>query len=300
MVPSLMRSRVASDVSIGDEQAGAISLGAFEGFANILTRGGFETDHGVDLVGAGLGEERLSVIHCRAGVALDVDYLSDLDSGEGGEGILVSLEALVEVGLTDIGEEDDVALAVELGGDALAAKATGLKIVGADEEEAVALGRVGVQGDDRDTGGDGLIDFGGEHGTVADGDEDASGLGGYDILELGDFSLGIEGVRTAHVDGDAVLGGRSLQAREGSLPVGNLDIGGDEVVTITLAVAGASGEQRQNGGGEEYRLLPGLRHTGWISYLSHDQSPLKLSLRVEPRRDARLLLFGDSRYYSKS
>src|SRR5271155_2097050 len=93
------------------------------------------------------------------GITLDIEHLEDLDAWVQFEDFLVALLALVEVGLTGVGEEDDVTLSVQFADYTLAAEVAGLKIVGADEEKPVAVRRVGVDGDDGNVLVDGGVDF---------------------------------------------------------------------------------------------------------------------------------------------
>jgi len=65
---------------------------------------------------------------------------------------------------------------VEFLGEAFSTDDADLVVVGADEEQAFALGGVGVERDDGDAVRDSLVDAGPEEGGVGDGDEDAGGV----------------------------------------------------------------------------------------------------------------------------
>ena len=60
-------------------------------------------------------------------------------------------EAILQVVLIRHSEEDDVALALEFLNQALSAGKSGAVVIGPDEEEALALGSVRVDGNNRDS-----------------------------------------------------------------------------------------------------------------------------------------------------
>ena len=65
----------------------------------------------------------------------------------------------MQVGLFRHGEDHDIAFAVQLPREPLAAGDTRLIIVRANEKQPLTAGRVGVHGDDRYTGGNRFIDI---------------------------------------------------------------------------------------------------------------------------------------------
>ena len=166
------------------------------------------------------------------GVAADVDGVDDADAGVFAEDVHVALEALIEIGLAGHGEEDDVAMAVEGLDEGLAAEASELKIVGADEEEALGVGGVGVHGDDGDAGGDGGVNLGRHELGVGDGDEDAGGFFSDSGAEFLDLCGGVVSIGPHELAFDALFAGGFSEAGVGGLPVGQLDVGGDEDITF--------------------------------------------------------------------
>jgi hypothetical protein len=97
----------------GDD--GAVGgVGSFEDFGDLYGGGGFEADEGIDFVSAFFGDVALRGVEGVVGVTFDVDYVDDLDSGVAGDFVFVAFETVGEVGLAGVGEEDDVAFAVEL------------------------------------------------------------------------------------------------------------------------------------------------------------------------------------------
>ena len=234
----------------GDD--GAVGgVGTLEDFGDLDGGGGFEADEGVDFIGAGFGDVALGGVEGVVGVTLDIDYVDDFDSGVAGDFSFIALEALFEIGLAGVGEEDDVAFAVELFDESFTTEAAGGDVVGSDEVEAGAGGSVGIDGEDGDSGGDGGVDVFAEEGGVGDGDEDAGGVAGDGVAEGGEFGAGVEFVGAVFEGGDVIVGGGSFKAGADGLPVGELEVVGYEDVGLRLGVGLAAGDGEEESDGEE-------------------------------------------------
>src|ERR1019366_9790576 len=92
-----------------------------------------------------------------AGVAVFVDHLGDVDLRVFGENIGVATQAVFQISLLGDGEDHHVALAAETFGDHARAHDADLVVVGADKEQALAVGFVGIDGNHRHALTDGGI-----------------------------------------------------------------------------------------------------------------------------------------------
>ena len=244
---ALLHQVQRSFVHVHRHQFTVLRIRPLQCFRNVLAGRGLETDESIDLVLARLAKHRLRVVEGVAGVALDVDHLNDIDSRAAGEGVFVALQALVQVGLAGHGEEHDVPLAVQFLHYTLSPEAPRRQVVGADEVEPMTVGRVGVDGQHRDIGGDSLVDLGLHEGRVRDGDENARRLAGDHRLKLLHLALWIEGVGAAHLGLHTVLIGSLHQTGICGLPIRQFDIGGDQVVLVGITVFGATAGGQQAG-----------------------------------------------------
>src|SRR5439155_13546338 len=102
----------------------------------------------VDVFFLVVGQELGGGIEGNAGIALDIDNVNYFDLRITFKRVQVSAQALVEVRLRRHGEDCDVAPALDLLCQALAACHSGLVIVSADKKEPLASGRVRVDRDD--------------------------------------------------------------------------------------------------------------------------------------------------------
>ena len=115
----------------------------------------------------------MRLIEGDARIALDVDHLGDFDARIFFEYIFVAVHAFFQVDLVGHGEYNDVALAVELLGHDLPAQLARLIVVGADKEQAIAVRRVGVDGEHRNSGGNRGIDLRLHHFRIGGRNQDA-------------------------------------------------------------------------------------------------------------------------------
>ena len=168
--------------------------------------------------------------------------------------ILVALQALIEVGLSGHAEEDHVALSAELVDHALAAEVSGFKIVGADEEEAVAVRRVGVDGDDRDIRIDSGVDFRLHECSIRDGNEDAIRVSGDGVVQILQLGLCVVVIRAVDLRSHVVLGGGLLEAGNGGLPIRQGEIVGDEVIRLFVRVATTTCQKTERCEGKQPRI----------------------------------------------
>ncbi len=175
MVPSFTSSSVGC-VHVHRHQQGPVGADALEGLTHIFARSRFEANDRVNLRGPGAREVVARLVHGQAGIPLHVENFDHLDAGIVGEDILIPLQPLLQIGLAGDGEEDNVALAVQLRGHARSAQASRLQIVGADEVEPMALRRVRVDRDHRNPGRNCRVDFGLHQLLVGNRDQDACGI----------------------------------------------------------------------------------------------------------------------------
>ena len=89
---------------------------------------------------------------------MNIDHARDLDLRSVGESVFIAAQAVLQVRLVGHGEDDDVAFAVQFLRQSLTAGEARLIVICPDEEQALARGRVGIQGDDGNACGDGLVD----------------------------------------------------------------------------------------------------------------------------------------------
>jgi hypothetical protein len=173
-----------------------------------------------------------------------------LSCGCSAKDIVVATQAVFQIGLLGHGKDDHVALAGETFGEYARSHDAGLVVVGADEQQALAGGSIGVDGNHRHALGDGGIDVVVQEVRGAGGDEDAAGLLLEHVLELLVLGLGIISIGTHELGFDMHLGRRMVEAGGGLLPVGDFDIGGDEKVLflhVVLRAAAVQEQQQQNG-----------------------------------------------------
>ena len=130
-------------------------------------------------------------IESNAGIALDVDDARDLDLGRLREGVFVSAQAILQVRLVGHGKDDDVALTFEFLRQTLSASEPGLIIVGADEEEPLARGRVGINRDYGDAGGHRLVDAVFEQRCIGHGQQNAGRFLLHRLIESIALGFGI-------------------------------------------------------------------------------------------------------------
>src|ERR1019366_9328022 len=175
-----------------------------------------------------------------AGIAVFVDHLGDFDLRVFGEDIGVATQAVFQIGLLGYGEDDHVALAGETFGDYARTHDAGLIVVGADKEQALAVGSVRVDGDHRHALGDGGIDILVQEARGTGGDQDAGGLLLEDVLELLVLGLGVVGLGAYEFGMDMHLGGGAVETGGGFLPIGDFGISGNEKVLFLHVVLRAA------------------------------------------------------------
>ena len=165
-----------------------------------------------------------------AGIAVFVDHLGDFDLRVFGEDIGVATQAVFQIGLLGYGEDDHVALAGETFGEHARTHDAGLIVVGANKEQALAVGSIRVDGDHRHALGDGGIDVLVQEARGAGGDQDAGGLLLEYVLELLVLALGVVSLGAHKFCMDMHLGAGAVETGGGFLPVGDLGISGDEKI----------------------------------------------------------------------
>src|SRR5207237_5342475 len=115
-------------------------------------------------------------VECDAGIALDIDDASDLDSGSCLQRFAIAAQPLTHIAVARDGEHRHVALSVEFFCQALTADQPGLVIVRADEEKALSGWRIGVDRDYGDARGNGTINVIFHQGRIDYGDQNSGGL----------------------------------------------------------------------------------------------------------------------------
>jgi len=91
-------------------------------------------------------------------ITLDVHHFYNLDSGILAEREFVAIQPFHQVRLSWHGEDHDVTLTVDLLGRHTASHHARLVVVGANEQQPLTAGRVGVQRDHRNSRADGCVD----------------------------------------------------------------------------------------------------------------------------------------------
>ena len=251
-------------VDVHGNQGAVREMVALEGFGDGFAALGFKTDESIDFLGAGAASVLQGAIQRGVVAGAGVDDSSDPDAGVVGEKLLVTLEALFEVGLVGDGEEDDVALAAQSADKATSTNAASFDVVRANEEQTAAEGAVRVDGDHRNACGHGLINHWLEQWAVRGGDKNARRTGGDGVAECGDLCLRVVALRAGYPGGNAVLGGGILEAILGCLPVGKLAVHGDEIVSVLLIAIVAAGEARAGKKGERAESEAKSRTHGWL------------------------------------
>ena len=119
------------------------------------------------------------------------------------------------------------------------------------KKKPLAGGRVGVHGDYRNAGGDGTIDIVFQQGRISHRDQDPAGFALHCLLQRLLLSLGIVGVRTRELGTHLELLGRLKQTGRASLPVRNLDVGGNQVILFVGIVPSSTADQENQQDAED-------------------------------------------------
>ena len=146
-----------------------------------------------------------------------------------------------------------------------------LEVVGADEIEALAVWSIGVDGDDRNSGGNGFIDLRPHQLRIGDGYQDPGGFSGHCRAEFVHFNGWSEGIRTPHVFRDAVLRCGAGESGVGGLPIRQTDVGGDEKVLLRFAMALASSNKDGKSRGQYHQENTLFQH--FHNHLQRSRGP---------------------------
>src|SRR5579872_7225019 len=202
----------------------------------------FETDKAVNLV-AFLAYDLSRRVESDPRIALNVDDASNFDFRRAGERVFVAAQTILQVRLVGHGEDDHVALALQLLRQAKSAGESRLIIVGTDEEQALARWSIGVNRDDRDAGRDRLVDAVFQYSRIGYTEQDAGRLLLHSLVQRIAFSLWIVGLRPDEIGANLELRCGVGEASSGSLPVGHLQIGGDQNVVFGGVMSAAAAER---------------------------------------------------------
>src|ERR1700730_15061547 len=206
---------------------------AVEQSGDLFARLRLEADKGVNFVFF-LADDLGGGVESNSRIALDIDHSRDLDVGRAIERVFVSALTLLQIGLAGHGENDHVAFALEFLGQTLSSGEAGLVVVGADEKEPLAGGRVRVDRDYGDARGHGFINAVFEQSGVGHGQEDARGLLLHRLIQSVALSVGVVGLGTHETDANLRRLGGLGKARAGSLPIRDLKDGGYETTMEKL------------------------------------------------------------------
>src|SRR6202790_5034322 len=215
---------------------------AVEQSGDLFARLRLEADKGVNFVFF-LADDLGRGIESNSRIALDVDHSRDLDVGRAIKRVFVSALTLLQIGLAGHGENNNIAFALKSLGQALPSGEAGLVVVGTDEKESLAGGRVRVDRDYGDARGHSLVNAVFQQSGIGNGQQDARGFLLHRLIQSVTLSLGIVGLRTHETDANLRRLRRLGKTRTCSLPIWDLQVGRDENVIFVRVVRGTTTEK---------------------------------------------------------
>jgi hypothetical protein len=177
-----------------------------------------------------------------AWIALYIDHARDLDTRRTLDRIAIAVQPVLHVVLVGHGEYHDVAFALQFLSQALPSGQPELIVIGADEEEPLAGGRVRIHGDYGNSGRDGLVDAVFQQYRIGYTKQNSSRFLLHCLIEGIALGLGVVTVGSQEIRAHLELFTSFGETGASSLPVRNLQIGRYEY-EVLVGIMSATAEQ---------------------------------------------------------